>query len=82
MIERTLKNGIKYRFFEGIFGTIFTDAYYYGKWNRITRQFKDMDEVDKWCKEMDYDYEHPKQITTYTDVPIDEYGDYTKYHGD
>lgn len=83
-MERTLKNGKQYRFSEGIFGTIFTEAFYDGKWNRITRQFKDMDEVDVWCTQMDYDFEHPKfTAVNFTSCPPDdEYSDFTKYYGD
>lgn len=81
-MERTLKNGMQYRFHTGIFGTIFTEAYYGGKWNRITRSFKTMTEAEEWCAQMDYDFEHPKFTTSVSVPPDDEYSDFSKYYGD
>lgn len=83
-MERTLKNGKRYRFEEIWSGFIKTYCLFNDKWNPLTVSFRNWDEVNAWCGKMDYDYEHPKfTAVNFTSCPPDnEYSDFTKYYGD
>lgn len=80
-MERTLKNGKKYRFEEIFKDYIKTYCYYDGKWNPLTVSFKTWKEAEAWCDKMDYDFEHPR-VWKPAEVPADYYGDTTRYYGD
>lgn len=80
-MERTLKNGKRYRFEEIWSGFIKTYCLFNDKWNPLTVSFRNWDEVNAWCGKMDYDYEHPQEWKT-TEVPQDYYNDCSKWYGD
>ena len=81
-MERTLKNGTRYSIYELFKGYVVMDAFYNGKWNRLTRNFKSIDEAMKWCDKEDYEFEHPAPDVPMTPVPDDYYDDTRRFFGD
>lgn len=55
-MERTLNNGYTYYFYKIFDDYIVADCFYGGKWNRISRTFNSMDEVELWCNEINLIY--------------------------
>ena len=76
-MKKTIK-GRNYEFFEMFKDHIATYCEIGGKWTELTRTFKNWDEVEEWCKEM----EKEKVDTTDYSVRNGGYDSQTKYFGD
>ena len=79
-MERELKNGARYYFYQ--FGSkVYTECFYNGKWNRITREFNSFKEASDWCDEEDYKFENPEEWKPAA-PPANYYDDCRRYYGD
>ena len=79
-MERELKNGTRYYFYQ--FGNkVYTECFYNDKWNRITREFNSFEEANAWCDEEDYKFENPVEWKPAT-PPSNYYDDCRRYFGD
>ena len=85
-LEITCLNGRKYRFTECPFYRgetyIYSEFFWDGKWNRLCRDFKSLDEAKKFTEEINRQYSQPAPYFTSFDVPDDYYGVRGRYYGD
>lgn len=76
--EITLNNGTEYKFIEIFPNFISTYCLYDGKWNHISKNFHNWDEVNNWVDEMN----EPETFSMPVKMSSSEYYSITGYYGD